>query len=135
MKEPAAVVVGIAVVPVIPAATLVAIAILYPVGGNSVVEWSPYTISMIFLAIYLFCLSPMILLGLPASLVGRYFKLVRWWSALIVGCSPGALMAVLIPLYGGGTYDFLLNEIIGAASGLVFWAVWGLSQGGARCQN
>jgi hypothetical protein len=44
------------------------------------------------LVLYPFSALAVLALGIPAYLLGRWLKLVRWWSALIVGLVGGAIV-------------------------------------------
>lgn len=121
MKERTAVVIGLLLVPAIPAVTLVVVSILRPIGT----EPSSSTIASALLVSYLYSLNAAVVVGLPAFLVLRYLRLIHWWSALVVGCGIGVLMAVVLPLRGrGSASSLLLDCAMGAASALVFWVIW-----------
>jgi hypothetical protein len=76
-----------------------------------------------------------IALGVPAFLVLRRLKLVRWWSAVAGGFAIGAFIGVslqwpnlgALPFndwIGWAVRNFLALGSIGALSAFVFWLIW-----------
>jgi hypothetical protein len=64
-------------------------------------------------------------LGVPAFLVLLRLRLVRWWSALLVGFVIGALVGVLIGGMGAlFSPQVLATAGLGVLSSLAFWLVW-----------
>ena len=125
VKERTAAAIGFLLVPVIPATTVVAISILHPIASHSDLS----TIASALAVTYLSSLNAALVIGLPSFLVLRFLKLVRWWSALAVGCGIGALSAVVLPLHGrGSSSDFVIDSIVGGVSAIVFWAIWKMSR-------
>jgi hypothetical protein len=84
------------------------------------------------------------LLGLPALLIGWYFRAIRWWTTLIVAFLIGAIPATLsvlaspigqpegTPLWRStdpadlifAGSSALMFGLIGLSSGFVFWLLW-----------
>ena len=66
---------------------------------------------------YFFTLMASLVIGLPAYLLLRRYRVVTWWSSIIVGLFAGALMVFLFtPLK-------LIVIVVGACCGLLFWLV------------
>ena len=100
--------------------------------------------SVMLLLGYLVALFYTFLLGLPALLIGWYFRAIRWWTTLIVafliGIIPPTLSMLASPIgQPAGTpiwqstdpADLIwvlssapLFGLIGLSSGLVFWLLW-----------
>ena len=98
---------------------------------------------MLFLG-YLVALFYTFLLGLPALLIGWYFRAIRWWTTLIVAFLIGAIPATLsvlaspigqpegTPLWRStdpadlifAGSSALMFGLIGLSSGFVFWLLW-----------
>src|SRR5262245_60935337 len=74
---------------------------------------------------YFFSLAAAVILGLPLFFLARHYRVVRWWSALLGGAIVGALMAFVTraPSFVRLSKIFWM-AVMGAASGLVFWAIW-----------
>lgn len=73
-----------------------------------------------------------LILGLPAFLVGLYFKAIRWWSTLLVGFVIGSapyaislwnshLSSIRFSDY---VYDISGVGLFGVSGGIVFWFLW-----------
>ena len=88
----------------------------------------------------LFSLVQILIFGVPAILIGLRFKLIRWWTCIMVGAIlsgfPWSLIWILITMAEGGSpYAPELNEILigvglilalglcGGLGGLAFWLV------------
>jgi hypothetical protein len=89
MKQGVSTIAGFTIAPLIPAflATIGAI----PEVGYSIIYLGVW-------AIYFYMCSTIItlMLGVPAYFIGRWLRLVRWWSASIVGFIIGALAYLII---------------------------------------
>lgn len=105
---------------------LVAITLVMLVGG--------YFVSLFYTFVF----------GLPALLVGWYFRAIRWWTTLVmaflIGAIPAALSLLPSPIgqpegtplwrstdpadlvFAGSS--ILLLGVVGLSSGLVFWLLW-----------
>ena len=74
---------------------------------------------------YFYTFLATIFLGVPAFLLGRRLRLIKWWSALVAGTVIGALVAVLIWLQSKiQVHDFIIFCPLGAASAFTFWLIW-----------
>ncbi len=93
---------------------------------------------------FLLSLMYTFLLGLPALLIGWYFRAIRWWTTMIIAFLIGAIPATLSMLTAPigqpeGTplwlstdpadlmwagSSALLFGLIGMSSGLIFWLLW-----------
>lgn len=100
--------------------------------------------SVILLLSYLVALMYTFLLGLPALLIGWYFRAIRWWTTLIMAFLIGAIPATLslltspigqpegTPLWQStdpsdlifAGSSGLMFGLMGLTSGLVFWLLW-----------
>ena len=97
------------------------LAVVYPLSG--VHDWR--SILGTFIVFYYFAAAATGLLGLPAFLVLRKFKLVTWWSSLCGGALVGAVTQVAVT---SGRFDEIESlsrlSMLGAIAGLAFWLVW-----------
>ncbi len=69
----------------------------------------------------------MIVLGIPAILIGMWLKVINWWSCTITGFMIGAVPQLISSwqsLSSFGWSDFLPVAIPGAIGGFVFWFLW-----------
>lgn len=86
------------------------------------------------LMFYVFALPFIVVFGVPAFLLARYLRLVRWWSAVAVGITIGAIVAILVAIQGTiDIQDFIIFCPLGGASGLTFWLIW--KQGRETSEN
>jgi hypothetical protein len=109
---------GFIVASMLPATYL---AIGYPISG----ERDLSSIVGSFLVIHFFVSLATLLLGVPAYLALRRLRLIRWWSATFGGALIGA--AALQSVVSRGHFEpamVLRYAMLGAAAGLVFWAIW-----------
>ena len=72
---------------------------------------------------YIFTWIPVLIFGLPAFLVLRHLRLVRWWSAVAGGLIIGGVVSVAIQ-HSIMAREFTVYTIAGTASGLCFWLIW-----------
>jgi hypothetical protein len=71
---------------------------------------------------YLIASAHILLLGLPAFLVGLRLQAIRWWVCMIVGYVIGGLpMAIWMQ---GGWLVFVPWGTLGALGGFAFWLLW-----------
>ena len=128
-----------------------ALVVLFPISGPGFGIGDLGEILLLLLAVsgmlllgYLVSLMYTFLLGLPALLIGWYFRAIRWWTTLIIAFLIGAIPATLsllsspigqpegTPLWQSTDPTdliFVLSSIplfglIGLSSGLVFWLLW-----------
>jgi len=71
-----------------------------------------------------------VFLGLPAFILGWYFRTIRWWSTLIMAFIIGAVPTGVY-LYRSPSYIIESNRelivimgLFGVSGGLVFWLLW-----------
>lgn len=70
------------------------------------------------------------ILGLPATIIGWNFKIIRWWSSTIVGFFLGGLPITILGLGNFSTREYQFWQIVflmgflGAVGGFTFWLVW-----------
>jgi hypothetical protein len=126
--------------------------LLSPVAPNSQVDmsgWSDVLIIAGWMLIMIVLPMPVaflyvLLVGLPAFLVGWYFRAIRWWTTLItsflIGAVPAVLTVAFLPTgWSGKTYVWqdlnvenffmmtssaLLMGFFSTSGGLVFWLLW-----------
>jgi hypothetical protein len=91
-----------------------------------------------------------VILGLPASILGERLKLIRWWSSVVVGFFIGCIPIAGLQLSSGTQYSMangveyfvdgartsagwlqfaefvLLFGFLGALGGFAFWLTWRL---------
>jgi hypothetical protein len=100
--------------------------------------------SVMLLLGFLVSLTYTFLLGLPALLIGWYFRAIRWWTTLIIAFLIGAIPATLsmltapigqpagitiwqstdlADLIWAGSSGLIFG-LMGLTSGLVFWLLW-----------
>jgi hypothetical protein len=99
-------------------------ALLSVTSPNRIESGVPHFLLLTFFA-YSYAGPPALLVAVPAFLILKHFRLVRWWSALGVGAVVGLFFAGGLP---GFSVPALQNHfglpMIGAASGLTFWLIW-----------
>ena len=128
-----------------------ALVVLFPISGPEFGIGDLGEILLLLLAVsgmlllgYVVSLMYTFLLGLPALLIGWYFRAIRWWTTLIIAFLIGAIPATLsllsspigqpegTPLWQSTDPTdliFVLSSVplfglIGLSSGLVFWLLW-----------
>lgn len=118
MKKITATILGFAGAPIIPA---IYGAFTTPIARDfEILRQAP-----LVLMFYVFALPFIVVLGVPAFLLARYLRLIRWWSAVGVGIVSGAIVAVLVAIQGTvDVQDFVIFCPLGGASGLTFWLIW-----------
>lgn len=76
---------------------------------------------------FLVLLVVALLLGGPLFLLCFYFRIIRWWSACIVGAGIGILVAVGMKMPNQvHIQDLLVTAAVGTFFALCFWIVWRL---------
>jgi len=99
------------ITPTVPAAIFSAFFLL---SGNIIV------IGVIFVVTYLVAGAHVLMLGLPAFLLGQRLHAIRWWTCIIIGFVIGGLP---IAIWRG--YEFFLwGGLFGACGGFAFWLLW-----------
>ena len=77
---------------------------------------------------FLISLVVTLLFGAPLFFLCLYFKIIRWWSALIAGSFVGMLVAVGISeSHEVYMQDLLRMGAVGALSAFCFWIFWRLA--------
>jgi CDP-diglyceride synthetase len=74
---------------------------------------------------YSFAVAPTLLLGLPAFLIFRRLRMLRWWSVMGTGMLIGALMGTIVGAQSHAqNFNMLLMGGIGAVAAGAFWLIW-----------
>ncbi|WP_395020838.1 hypothetical protein [Dongia sp.] len=81
-----------------------------------------------FLVVYLFALSFVVVLGVPAFLLLRPFRPGHWWSVAAAGGLLGICASALFRLSWPGPSDFMMGYL-GGLTTLVFWLIWAIGGG------
>ena len=119
-------VVSFLVVPAVPAII---------VACYLVLAYAPMTISdglpafgMIFILAYLIASAHVLVLGVPAFLLGKQLHAIRWWTCIITAFIIGGLPITLWTWHDspptGWQSVFLGWGLFGVSGGLVFWLLW-----------
>jgi len=108
---------------VAPLTTAIIGALLAPIGGGR----DPIAFGLIPVFFFFAALATAVF-GVPSFLLLRHFKLIEWWSTLLVGLFIGVVSNLISqlpsrPVLSQNTLNFAL---IGAMSALSFWLVWRL---------
>ncbi len=75
-------------------------------------------------------LGHIVFLGLPAFILGWYFRVIRWWSTLvmafIIGAVPTGVYLYLSPppIFESNRELAVIMGLFGISGGLVFWLLW-----------
>ena len=87
---------------------------------------------------YIFGVWAVLIFGVPALLLGVKLSLIRWWSVAIVGFAIGALVSIILRLWGDWrnpemwshetAYSIAILGATGTASAIFFWLIWRLGQ-------
>jgi hypothetical protein len=113
--------------------------IIYYITDYSEIHTSDYIYALSLIG-FGFSAVTTVLFGLPAFILFRHFRLVRWWSALLFGFFVGALIGLgfASPGLSQSTHtswlelalpNFIGLGITGAISALSFWIIWRLGCG------
>ena len=105
------------------------------VAGYLVLAYAPRTISeglpafgMIFILAYLIASAHVLVLGVPAFLLGKQFHAIRWWTCIITAFIIGGLPITFWTWHdsppSGWQSVFLGWGLFGVSGGLVFWLLW-----------
>ena len=100
-----------------------------------VLAYAPMTISdglpafgMIFILAYLIASAHVLVLGVPAFLLGKQLHAIRWWNCIITAFIIGGLPITLWTWHDspptGWQSVFLGWGLFGVSGGLVFWLLW-----------
>ncbi len=76
----------------------------------------------LFVIAYTFAGAHVLILGIPAFLIGNRLKAIHWWTCLLASFAIGGL-----PMSISGGWDWsglLLYGALGMMGGLVFWLLW-----------
>jgi hypothetical protein len=113
---------------VTPAAPAVAFCWLFALGiGPSLSNPLQDVISaygILFVYAYLVAAIHVVLLGLPAFLLGNRLRAIRWWTCMIVSFVIGGLP--LATVTQTGLLGLIQWGIFGMIGGFVFWLLWEL---------
>jgi ABC-type uncharacterized transport system permease subunit len=124
MSKVTAAIMGFLVAPLVSA---VIGAVLTPVEGR--LNLDLVSILGLLPIIYFFAALATILLGVPSFLLLLKYKLVTWWSALIVGVVAGVIVALIFKAPSHvEARDLLVMGTMGSASALAFWVIWRLGR-------
>lgn len=117
-RELAFTAIGVLVAPLVFALLLVLRGVLVDeLGEHSFGE--AFVVTGIF---YLYAFVTTFFIAIPAFVVFRYFGLIRWWSASLVGAIVGLIVGFL---FGGLQLEGLVVFGIAAClSALAFWFIW-----------
>jgi hypothetical protein len=71
-------------------------------------------------------------IAVPAYLVGRRYRLIRWWSSVITGIVIGAAVSVVIDLHCSSMWSCIKENylstvtmsVLGGMASFVFWFIW-----------
>ena len=84
--------------------------------------------ALIFSLAYLIAAAHVLLLGVPAFLLGKRLHAIRWWTCLIIAFIIGGLPITLWTWHNSpptGWWSVSLAwGLFGASGGLTFWLLW-----------
>lgn len=135
--------IGSAVVSLIPTGFVAAIAfaiifmISIAVSEHRAINQSDLalTIALVLPATFIGATMFGFMFGLPAFMLGWYFKLIHWWSSMILGFLLPFCFVVLLSLisFGPSNTSFMrsfpneftwLISLSGGIAGFAFWLIW-----------
>ena len=109
------------------AATVIPIfyAFLVPLEGKFDLGLVLITLIMI----YWISLTAIAVLGYPAFVILKRYKLVKWWSAIGVGLIAGPLAFIGVVQISSINFEELLKfSALGGVAGFAFWIFWRLGR-------
>ena len=62
--------------------------------------------------------------GIPSFLICKRLDVDSWWMAIVIGSIAGFLITVIAPEVYALHIRILLYGVLGAISGMVFWAIY-----------
>ena len=115
------------VIPTIPAIVVACYLMLVyssgPISNNSVLAFLE-----IFVLAYLIAGIHVLVLGVPAFLLGKKLHAIRWWTCIITAFVIGGLPVTLLTWHNsppiGWQIVFLAWGSLGVSGGFVFWLLW-----------
>ena len=100
-------------------------AFFVPLGGKFDLGLVLITLTMI----YWISLTAIAVLGFPAFIVLKRYKLVKWWSAIGVGLIAGPLAVIGVVQISSTNFEELLKfSVLGGIAGFAFWIFWRLGR-------
>ena len=75
---------------------------------------------LIFLGVYLVAGAHVLILGVPAFLLGKRLNTIKWWTCIAMAFMIGGLPIAI--LYGWA--NFIPFGLFGASGGFAFWLLW-----------
>jgi hypothetical protein len=81
------------------------------------------------LILYFYALVASVVLGLPAYLILRRIRAIRWWSTALAGFVIGSVVISLVDPRRAGVFAAepslgFLWSTVGALSSFTFWVIW-----------
>ena len=122
-------IVSFLVVPVLPAIIVARYLVL--AYGSRTISGSLPAFGLIFILAYAIAGIHVLVLGVPAFLLGKRFRAIRWWTCIITAFLIGSLPVPVTlwaldanPPMGGWQSVFLGWGLFGVSGGFVFWLLW-----------
>jgi hypothetical protein len=119
-------IVSFLVVPAVPA-IIVAGYLVLAYGSSTISDGLP-AFGMIFILAYAIASAHVLVLGVPAFLLGKRLHAIRWWTCLIMAFIIGSLPITLLTWHYsppmGWQSVFLGWGLFGVSGGFVFWILW-----------
>jgi hypothetical protein len=114
------------VVPAVPAIIVACYLVLSFASGINSDSLSAF--GLIFILAYLVAGTHVLVLGVPAFLLGRHLHAIRWWTCIITAFIIGGLPITLLTWHNspptGWWSVFLAWGLFGVSGGLAFWLLW-----------
>ena len=102
----------------VPAAYFAA---MHPLSGQR----DPLSIAGTFLVAFFFAAVATVVFGLPAFLILRRLKFIRWWAATGWGALAGVMSITAVRFSLSIEPAVVVRfALLGGVAGLLFWAVW-----------
>ena len=115
------------VVPAMPA-IIVACYLVLTYSTRPISDGSALAFVEIFVLAYLIAGVHVLVLGVPAFLLGKQLHAIRWWTCIITAFIIGGLPVTLWTWHDsppmGWQSVFLGWGLFGVSGGLVFWLLW-----------